>query len=168
MIRKVKVLNRKDFEMYGSVLDWKGAKLSSISEYHDYWDGVCEFQSEGKMVCSFLRIKKNISETIDEMECHFNTDEILVVLEGDIVINVALAGVTSESPDESTIKSFYVKQGSGVILKPGIWHALPCNVSFKSSMTFIVFKKNTSYCEDKNIDTDIHFAKLENPFKLEL
>jgi ureidoglycolate hydrolase len=168
MIKKVKKLSRNEFMKYGSVLDWDGAKLSSTSENHDYWDCISEFHPDGTVVCSFLRIKKNISKPIDEMECHLNTEEILVVLEGDIVINVALAGNTKDSPDESTINSFYIKQGNGIILKPGIWHALPSTVSLNNSMLLIVFKKNTSYCEDKNVDTDIYFAKLKSPFKLEL
>jgi ureidoglycolate hydrolase len=168
MIRKVKELIRNDFMQFGSVLDWKDAKLSSTSENHDYWDCVSEFHTEGTAVCSFLRIKKNVSLPIDEMECHHNTEEILVVVEGAVVINVALRGDTKNSPDESSINSFYIKQGTGIILKPGIWHALPCTVSADSSMTFIVFKKNTSYSEDKSVNTDIYFAKLKCPFKLEL
>ena len=168
MIKKVEELNSNDFIKFGSVLDWKDAKLSSTSANHDYWDCVSEFDPKGALVCSFLRIKKSIDMPIDEMECHYNTEEILVVLEGDIVINVAMANQKQNAPDESTISSFYVKQGTGIMLKPGIWHALPCTVSSKSSMTFIVFKKNTSYCEDINAETDIYFAKLKFPFILEL
>jgi ureidoglycolate hydrolase len=168
MTKKVIKLNRNDFVRYGSVLDSKDAKLSSTSENHDYWDGVSEFHPEGTQVCSFLRIKKSFKMPIEEMECHHNTEEILVVLKGDIVINVALAGDTKDAPDESTINSFSVQQGMGIIFKPGVWHALPCTVSSDSSMTLVVFKKNTSYSEDESVDTDIHFAKLKDPFKLEL
>ena len=168
MIKKVKELNRSDFIRYGSVLDWKDAKLSSTSEYHDYWDGVCEFHPEGKQVCSFLRIKKSFKMPVSEMECHNNTEEILVALKGDIVINVALSSDTAYAPDESTIRSFYVQQGSGIVLKPGVWHALPCTISINNSMTLVVFKKDTSFCEDEKVETDIHFAKLNCPFKLEL
>jgi hypothetical protein len=88
-------------------------------------------------------------------------------LKGDIVVSVALAGDTRNHIDEDTIRSFYIKQGSGVVLKPGIWHALPCNVSPDNSMLLIIFRKNTSYCEDKNVETDIHFARLKSPFKNE-
>ncbi len=153
---------------YGSVLDLKDTRLSSTSENHDYWDGVAEFHPEGTQVCSFLRIKKSFKMPVEEMECHHNTEEILVVLKGDIVVNVALAGDTKHSPDESAISSFYIPQGGGIILKPGIWHSLPCTVSSDSSMTLVVFKKNTSHSEDESVDTDIHFEKLKDPFKLEL
>ncbi len=165
---QVKALNKNDFIQYGSVLDWKDAKLSSTSENHDYWDAVSEFHPDGTLVCSFLRIKKGIRAQIDEMECHYDTEELLVALDGDIVINVALPDSTKKAPDESTIGSFYMKQGSGVILKAGMWHALPCTVSKDSSMTLVVFRKNTSYCEDESIPTDIHFAGLKKPFHLEL
>lgn len=167
MFKKVNELKQIDFLEYGAVLDWEEAKLSSTSKNHDYWDGVCEFHPDGTTVCSFLRIKKHSSETIDEMECHRNTEEILVALSGDIAVNVALAGDTKDTPDEATIRSFHIKQGRGILLKPGIWHALPCAVLPNDrSMTLVIFKKNTSYCEDKSIETDIHFAKLENPFKM--
>jgi ureidoglycolate hydrolase len=163
---KVKELN-KNFAMFGSVLDWKDARLSSTSENHDYWDGVSEFHSGGTLVCSFLRIKKSIKAQIDEMECHYKTEEILVALEGDIIISVALPDQKKAAPDESTLSCFYLKQGSGVVLKAGLWHALPCTVAPVSSMTLVVFKKNTSYSENQDTPTDIHFAPLKSPFHLE-
>lgn len=168
MIAKVKELNKNDFGRYGLVLDLKDAELSSTSEFHDYWDGVAEFHPEGTCICSFLRIRKSTLMPVEEMECHYKTEEILFALNGDIVINVALADAAGKLPDESSISSFHVKQGTGVILRPGIWHSLPCTVSPGSSMTLVIFRKNTSYSRDKNAETDIHFAKLENSFLLQL
>jgi ureidoglycolate hydrolase len=166
MIKKVKELNKNEFMKYGSVLDWNDAKRSGSIENHDYWDCVSEFHSEGTMVCSFLRIAQDISKPVDKMECLLNSEKILVVINGDIIINVA-EGNKKNCPDESTINSFYLKQGIVIILKPRIWHALPCTVSINNSMTLIVFKKNTSF-EDKKTDTDINIARLKSPIKIEL
>jgi ureidoglycolate hydrolase len=168
MIKKVKELNGKDFKRYGSKLDWTGAKLSSTSENHDYWDGVSEFHSNGDMVCSYLRIKNSVRATINEMECHRKSEEILVAVEGDIVVHVALPEKVKDVPDESTIECFYVKQGRGILLKPGVWHALPCTLSDQSSMTLVIFKKYTSHSEDPKTETDIRFSKLKSPYQLEL
>jgi ureidoglycolate hydrolase len=168
MVKKACEINKYEFVKYGTVIDLGDAKLSSTSENHDYWDCVSEYHIEGTSVCSYLGIKKSVGKPVEEMECHHNTEEILVVLKGDIVVSVALAGDTKDHPDEDTIRSFYIKQGSGFVLKPGIWHALPCTVSPDNSMLLIIFRKNTSYSEDKNVETDIHFAKLGSPFRNEI
>lgn len=165
---KVKELNQDTFAAYGSVLDWKGTKLSSTSENHDYWDGVAQMHPDGTQVCSFLRTKKSTKAQIDEMECHYKTEELLVALQGDIVITVAEPNPAKTAPDESTLSCFTLKQGSGVVLKAGLWHALPCTDVPGGSMMLVVFKKDTSYSEEENVTTDIHFAGLGQPFYLEL
>ena len=168
MIKKAEIINRNGFMAYGTVLNWEDAKLSSESENHEYWDAVSEFNTEGPLVCSFLKIKKPITDPIEEMECHYKTEELLLAAENDIVVIVAKPDHTKQAPDETTVKCFYLKQGTGIILKPGMWHALPCTVALTSSMTFIVFKKHTSYSEDQNTATDIFFSKLKEPFHVEL
>ena len=168
MIKRVRELTRDRFQPYGSVVDWEGAKLSSTSENHDYWDGVCELHPDGALVCSFLQIKKGIHTPIDEMECHGKTEELLVAVHGDIIVPVALPDRGQNAPDESTIESFYVKQGRGILIKPGIWHALPCTVDSNGSMTLVIFKKNTSFSEDSAVETDIRFAPLRTPFQIEI
>lgn len=159
-IAKIENLNSKSFEEYGEVIDYQGLEPCGTSGNHDYWDAVASFESEGAAVCSYLRTKKGLGDPVDEMERHSKTEEILVALEGDVALAVAKAYDGTDVPDESTIRCFHMKQGSGVVYKKGVWHALPCAVD-KHGMLLVVFKRNTSYSGNGE-ETDIHFSKLEN------
>ncbi|MDD5016676.1 MAG: ureidoglycolate lyase [Eubacteriales bacterium] len=162
MLLAVEAMTKDAFRPYGEVIGISEAVLSGSSENHDYWDGVAEFYPEGKHVCSFLRTKKGLDKAIGEMEQHRYTEEILVALDGDIVVTVA--GMQDNRPDENTIRSFRVAKGSGVIMKPGIWHALPLSYG-ESSMMLVIFRANTSFAKDKTILTDIHFKELNRAIK---
>jgi len=164
-VMKYKELDRTSFTDYGQVLDDAGAKLCGTSDMHDYWDKVASFTSEGPLVCSLLKTKKKLGDPIDEMERHFNTQEILVALKGDAVLTVAKADNDKPSPDDATIKSFLLKQGQGVVFEAGTWHALPCAVD-DTCMLLVVFRENTSYSEDESVKTDIHFSKLKQALTL--
>jgi ureidoglycolate hydrolase len=153
----VETLEKLNFNEYGDVITWKGNLLSSTSPVHDYWDGVASYQPVGTQVCSLLGIKKPISQCVCEMERHLKTPEVLVSLQGDVVITLAPAG--GDAPDEKAIRSFLLKQGQGVIMHQGVWHALPCKVK-DDAMLLVMFQQNTSHSDDPNVKTDIFFSSL--------
>jgi len=161
---QVEPISKDAFSPYGQVIDNEGEELSSSSKYHDYWDGVAEFHPEGRQVCSLLKTKKNIDELIVEMEQHRLSEEILVALDGDIIVTVA--HTKEDKPDENTVRSFLVKKGIGVVFKAGIWHALPVSYG-KTNMMLVVFKENTSFSKDKDVPTDIRFKEINRTIRLD-
>lgn len=157
---RVEALDGPSFSDYGGVIDYRGASVCGTSALHDYWDTVASFCAEGKQICSFLRTRKTLSDPVEEMERHLDTQELLLALDGDAVITVAKADNNAPDPNEETMRCFCMKQGTGVIFDTGAWHALPLTLN-ESSMLLVIFRENTSYSKDATVDTDIFFAKLK-------
>lgn len=161
MVVLVQPLTKEFFRPYGEVVVLHEAALCSTSQVHDYWDGVAHFNAEGPQVCSLFGIKKSIGQPIGEMERHLETEEVLIALRGDVVITLANPDDKKLSPDAKTIQSFYMRQGEGVVMKKGVWHALPC-AKDGDAMLLVIFKENTSYTADPLGKTDIYFCPLDN------
>ena len=81
--------------------------------------------------------EKYTPEAITEMQCHLETDEVFVLLEGSCVLFAASGG---EYPEE--IFAQPLRAGQIYNVKKGVWHT---HTLEKNTKVLIVENKNTSF-----------------------
>ena len=83
---------------------------------------------------------------IDELEYHTNTGEVILPLDGDILVQAAPASGNGILPAED-ISVFFVPKGTLVMLRPGVWHAGPFAAG-DSPVNILVALPERTYAND--------------------
>lgn len=90
-----------------------------------YWGGLAKTRIHEEIEFGLLTVRARDRE-VAEMERHSKTPEFLVSLSGDFWLAVApISTAGSTHPVAGGVKVFLVKQGQGVVLRQGVWHAQP-------------------------------------------
>ena len=112
-----------DFSSYGQILDIRNINPSNITPELRFWNALNIGEITGAVSFSILE-SSNRSVFCDTLECHMETTETLVPLDGNISFFIARSSA-SNSPDIDTVKCVRIPACTGVTLNRGIWHYLP-------------------------------------------
>ena len=161
---KVEKLSSRGFEEFGQVLgpreDLGDPRISD--EWCKSWIGISDLMDlgsvPGKQV-AYLRVHAT-PKTCDQVEMHETSAEGLIPLEGESVIVATLSDPADPNrPDMSRMKAFYLDGSSGVLMRPGTWHALPWKLT--DIATFLVLVDDTLIEKQ-----DLHLTPVKITFDL--
>lgn len=107
-------------------------------------------------------VAKNREYTVDEMEQHVQTSELLFAVKGDFVTAVTSSAEVNGKlcPDIDKVIAVRVDQGEGIFFDEGIWHWTPYAIT-PTCDVLVAFKKDTP----KN---DFISCKLKEIVRMEL
>lgn len=158
---KAKAATRDNVAPYGQIasfLEPDGYSLNGAIHCF-YPDRVTVYDSGiGAASLSPIAVKKPEKMVIEQMEMHFEADEVILPLDDDAIIHVA---PPTGEPDTDNAEAFIVKKGSAIRLKRGVWHLCPLPVHNEVLHAVIILPERT-YAED------CHVVDLEKPFEIEL
>jgi ureidoglycolate lyase len=77
-----------------------------------------------------------------EMERHVETPEMLVAVQGDVLVPVAPANHPADAPAAEETEVFHLRQGEALIMNTGVWHWLPFPLQGEAVL-LVVFKEGT-------------------------
>lgn len=118
---KVKKLQKETFCSYGDFYDLMNPAGYSLGDF--YHDRVLFPAPSGQSVAfSALVCTKQDANIIDSAESHSYATELLVPLDGDVIIHVAPPSV---GPVPELTEAFLVPKGTMVTLRVGVWHLAP-------------------------------------------
>jgi ureidoglycolate lyase len=122
----IKELSLESFKNYGtfsSLINPDRPNLGTgiVTFYRDM--EVLDLGQSAGVAFSVTRIEKR-PFMIDAMECHSKTGESILPLDGDVLIHVAPATLSSNIPLDK-VEVFYVPKGTIVTLRKGVWHCAP-------------------------------------------
>ena len=137
---KVKKLNKEDFDKFGAFVEAPNAEPTFQSGQFAYWKQLLEIRM-GEVEIGMLKVRKYDMQ-LDRMERHAETAEMLIPVDGSVIIPVAPPSDTT--PDPAKAEAFVVNQGQAVILGKNCWHWLPCPMDKLEVTLFVIFKNNTS------------------------
>jgi len=149
-----------NFSLYGSIFTWTGVKDSEPTlhgESFDWWRLQTMSFTRG-MEIGLLALKKR-EMLIGELECHRETEEILIPIDGDFVASVCACDREPKSTiPVAEVKAFVLKRGQCMVLKPGIWHVVPFPLKGESSV-ILIFGKDT-------VEKDLEFLPIEKGYTI--
>ncbi len=107
-----------------------------------FWGGLAKTRIHEEIEFGLMTVRNHEHE-IAEMDRHAKTPAFLVSLAGDFYLAVApVSPAGSTHPVAANVKVFLVKQGQGVLLRQGVWHALPFPVKDEAQV-LVAFRDGT-------------------------
>ncbi len=135
------------FKEFGVVISNKDKMPDSSDERFSWWERVVVFKDIDPISLNILEAKQR-EFTVDEVEFHRNTPEAIIPLDsGGIVLVVAPAGEL----DESKLRAFGIESGYGVVLNPGVRHAIP--YPLQGNVDCLILFKDATGAEDLTIES---------------
>lgn len=89
---------------------------------------------------------------IDVSEYHSKTSEVLLPLDGDVLMHVGPATPPHVGAPVADFRVFRVPQGTLIALRPGVWHHAPFTLSEKAVNVLVVLPERT-YANDCVVET---------------
>lgn len=144
---KVQPISTEEFKNYGTyehLIDPGGYCFHS-QWFSFYRDLVSAPLSSNESLSFSVCVIKKRPLLADTFELHNHTSEVLLALDGNMIMQVAPATVNSVFNPED-VNAFYVPKGTLVILKKGVWHHAPFAVDERVSV--LVLLPERTYAND--------------------
>lgn len=145
VIKKLTVAGFKPYGSYSDMVNPNGPKLGfgKVEFYRDMEVLTLGTTTQASFSVTKVQKRENI---IDAMECHMNSGEGCMPLDGDILVHVAPASPKDKVPMDQ-VEVFYVPQGTLLALRPGVWHCAPFAVN-KDAVNCLVVLPERTYATD--------------------
>jgi ureidoglycolate lyase len=143
---KVETLTRDSFAPYGSIVSKPDTSPTSKMEGLDYWAGVStlpDVQGPFDVGYAVLEPRPFVQ---DHFERHMRTPELLMPVDGDMIVVVGHADHPDEPgrlPAKDRYAAFKVPEGVAIIMKSGVWHWAPFPVDSPLRM-LVIYRSGTA------------------------
>lgn len=133
----VQELTLEKFDRYGKFADMLNVSADFIGEKPiTFFRDMLRQDLKDTAVCySILQVEPR-ENVVNVSEYHDHTAEMLMPMDGDVVIHVAPADCGPDAPADK-IELFLVPKGTMVILRPGVWHHAPFTMNGKTANILI-------------------------------
>lgn len=132
------------------------------SDFFNHYGPMAQMPCDGLFELGITTFK-NRPLIVDKLEQHAMTAELLLALDGPMIIPIAKIK-TEDSvamPDERTIKALYIEKGEGIAFYEGMWHWAPFPAGdTEFSSVLVGFKADTA-------QDDIIIKDLENEYQID-
>lgn len=153
----IQALEKKAFAEFGTILTMDSVAAVSDKQEFDFHDTAQGIQL-ATHCCTGLLACRSRPKIVVEMERHHDTSEVIVALDGDMVM--ALAPADDDLQDHTRIRAFLIRQGEAIVMAPGTWHWIPFPCENRDTHALVLFKDGTGA-------DDLHFRKLSTPLTLD-
>jgi hypothetical protein len=109
------------------------------NEILDYWAGVGTMEVAGEVDFGVMRVRER-QPVFREMERHQRTAELIMALDGDLLVPLTVGG---SAPRFDHLEVVKVIRGTGLLLGSGVWHAIPFSPSAPTAC-LIAFRRGTA------------------------
>jgi ureidoglycolate hydrolase len=143
---KVQPLTGGAFELYGQVIAAPKTEATAHLPGMDFWVGVAELPDLGAPYSVSYATQEKRAFIQRSAERHMQTPELLMPIGGDMIVVVGAPDYPEQPerlPSPERFAAFWVKEGQGVIFKPGVWHWAPFAVKEKI-MLLVVYTAGTA------------------------
>ena len=150
---KMYELQQETFAEFGKILTLDA--VPAVDEHNEF-----DFHSTAGNIelaprcCTGLLSCRNRERKVVKMECHHGSSEIVVALDGDMIL--VAAPHDDDLKDNTRVRAFLIKKGQAVAMKPDTWHWIPFPVQAKDCHALILFRDGTG-------DDDLNFRDLVEP-----
>lgn len=149
-IHEVKIIpleevSPEELAPYGQIMGREEGEPYETLEILTYWTGNADLGPEGEKVDGGLLVCNRKGRKIRYLERHPETAENFVPIQGECLFVMAPADNSTEKPDVSRLKAFYLNGSLGVALHKGTWHWPP--VPLGEKVKLVLVRKGTLWEE---------------------
>jgi len=146
------------FSRFGQIVKTP-TKLPDISNHVlDFWSKIALVPDAGDLEIGLCKVKDRPWK-LKEMENHLETPEIIIPLDGDMILPVAQFFYREPKPKAAETVLFKISPGICLILSIGTWHCLPFPINKATAEFLVIFQKGTAYNDliIESLDKEIAF-----------
>lgn len=134
---------------WGQVIRRPAAPATFHTEQLSYWDAIVSAAFPEETCIGWFELRRRPLRGT-EVERHLRTPEALLCFEGDAVC-VLGEPVEPSALTPDRIRAFRVRQGEGILFRPGTWHALPFPLT-ERAVFWVVFRTGTAQGDLEVVD----------------
>jgi ureidoglycolate lyase len=129
----------QNFARFGRVVTRPRGEPTSQARQYKFWSDRAHYGIEGETEVGICTVFRQADETIDGIERHLGTPEILIPIDGPFLLPVL-----REGDAVADLQAFRVAVGEAVIIDAGVWHGACLPVGKPRASYFVIFRRGTS------------------------
>jgi ureidoglycolate hydrolase len=137
---EVKKISSSGFKNYGSAVTLPKGEPTSQGPDYKFWSDISDYHIDGETEIGICTVYKQENQTIQGVERHLNTPEILIPIDAPFILPVLQDG-----KEKSELEYFEVGIGEAVVINKAVWHGACMPVGKEESSYFVIFRKNTPH-----------------------
>lgn len=133
-----KPITEANFKKFGRVVKSPKGQPTAQSNDFKFWSDITNYEIDGSTEIGICTVFKQPKNTINGMERHLNTPEILIPIDAPFVLPLL-----KEGEIEIQSEAFQVNIGEAVVIDKAVWHGACLPVGKEESSYFVIFRKGT-------------------------
>ena len=139
---KIEKLTAEAFRPFGSYYDMVNPEGHALEgAIHKFYPDRIWDAYNGRVGFSPIAVRKPERYIVDSVEYHTTTSEIIMPINGDMVLHVAPA--SAGKPVTHLTKAFIIPKGTMVQMNAGIWHLCPLPADVETLNALIILPECT-------------------------
>ena len=135
---KVKKITSENFSTFGKVVTGAVGDPTSKAADYKFWSNIMSYYIDGETEVGICTVYKQPSISINGMERHLNTPEILIPIDAPFILPLLL---NKDKPEQA--EAFTVDVGQAIAIDEKVWHGACIPLNKSESSYFVIFKKGT-------------------------
>lgn len=144
---KAKRITLENFYSFGKVVVGAAGTPTSQAADYKFWSDIMNYQIDGETEFGICTVYKQPTNSINGMERHLNTPEILIPIDAPFILPLLN---DKNKPQESD--AFIVDIGQAIVVNEKVWHGACLPFGKKECSYFVIFKKGTPYNDVEKTD----------------
>ncbi len=144
LIRKrVKAITPSNFAAYGRLIDTPKSRAGLPP---GFIPGMGHWTIRGPTEIAACSLERS-RNPIGAMERHLHTPEVFIVVEGEMIVGLSREEhqrSRKTQPVAEAVEFFLVREGQGIIMRPGLWHIVFVPRTARRCCFYIIFAKDTA------------------------
>lgn len=125
------------FAPFGRVAALPSSPSLAETDEFKFWSDVADYQIEGETEIGFCEVFPRSGNAVHWMERHEQTPELLIAIDGPLVLPVMTNG---ETP---VVRAFEFRPGEAVVIGQNVWHSACLPTGLGATRYFVIFRRGT-------------------------
>ena len=144
-----KKITKENFSPFGKVVVGASGNPTSQAADYKFWSDIMNYKIEGETEVGICTVYKQATNSINGMERHLNTPEILIPIDAPFILPLL---IDKNKPDEAD--AFIVDIGQVIAINDKVWHGACLPFGKDECSYFVIFRRGTPYNDVEK--TDLH------------
>lgn len=137
---KPKKITEENFSAFGKVVIGTSGKPTSQAADYKFWSDIMNYKIDGETEVGICTVYKQPSSSINGMERHLSTPEILIPIDAPFILPLL-----NDTNKPTEAEAFIVDVGQAIAINEKVWHGA-CIPFLKDECSyFVIYKRGTPY-----------------------
>jgi len=144
---KPKKITEENFSAFGKVVVGASGKPTSQAADYKFWSDIMNYKIDGETEVGICTVYKQPSNSINGMERHLNTPEILIPIDAPFILPLL-----NDKNKINEVDAFIVEIGQAIVINEKIWHGACIPFGKDECSYFVIFKRGTPHNDVEKTD----------------